>query len=105
LEQALADHSNIKVHQSRISCLAQSTRQGLRHGNGRRAQMPEKQSPELTVSYSKSFRQSLDVRVVTIERPIGNKSECPGNGKTRSTTTCVKDGKNYELPLPSELDC
>jgi hypothetical protein len=53
---------------------------GLRHCNGRRAQMLEKQSPELTVSYSKSFRQFLDVRVVTIERPIGNKSECPGNG-------------------------
>jgi hypothetical protein len=41
--------------------------------------MLDKQSPELTVSYSKALSQFLDIRVVTIQRPIGDKSERPGN--------------------------
>jgi hypothetical protein len=41
--------------------------------------MLEKQSPELTVPYSKAFSQSLDVRIVTIQTAIGDKSQCSGN--------------------------
>jgi len=46
----------------------------LRHGNGRRSKMLQEQSPELPLSYAKTFCQFRNVCVVTIQRSVGNES-------------------------------